>query len=190
VGRGKTDWVVAGGRRDGELAHCNRCGAGLRIALPESANDMADQMARFTRSHTGCLANPRRFTALPSDLDGWLNGPDTGPFSLTIVSVMVGSDSQCCRYHGAPREPRDFARCQRLLTLFPQWRDRLEEVAKRFPEWGPMVKQWDLMAAMYKEEGPAKGAPRLATLMHDLERRGSPSLASSLFCFIAPPAKQ
>lgn len=77
----------------------------------------------------------------------WLLSGDTGISSETICAVMVGATA---RRVDIPYDTDDFGRCYRLLTLFPEWRARLPEVAKRFPKWGPMVMAWDELTSLYE----------------------------------------
>lgn len=77
----------------------------------------------------------------------WLLGNDTGISSMTIFSVMTGSNYSS---PDVPHDMGDFGRCYRLLKLFPEWRQRLPEVAAKHKKWGPMVEAWDELTAMYE----------------------------------------
>ena len=86
----------------------------------------------------------------------WLLGCDTGTSSKTICAVMVGEKTPY--YCGdVPGDPDDFGRCYRLLKLIPTWRDRLQEVADRKKEWGPLVREWALLERMYEQERTGLG---------------------------------
>jgi hypothetical protein len=76
----------------------------------------------------------------------WICGHDTGTSSKTIFSVMTGVEAIRA---DVPYDPDDFGRCYRLLALVPEWRPRLQEVADRYAEWGPMVREWDQLTAEY-----------------------------------------
>lgn len=78
----------------------------------------------------------------------WLLSDDTGMSSKTILAVMTGSTGSHIGY--PPADNDDFGRCYRLLKLFPQWRSRLQEVAVAFPEWGPKVKAWAELEALWE----------------------------------------
>lgn len=79
----------------------------------------------------------------------WILGRDTGLSSQTIWAVMMGAAE--APYGGStPRDADDFGRCFRLLKHFPEWRDRLSEVAARFPEWGPLVREWAMLESLYQ----------------------------------------
>lgn len=90
----------------------------------------------------------------------WLHGTDTGSSSLTIFSVLsnaVGGMAPAMErgtIHGVtfspsiPRDPDDFGRCSRLLARFPAWRARLGEVAAKYPDWAPLVAEWEALEEM------------------------------------------
>ena len=84
----------------------------------------------------------------------WLNGYDTGKSSLTIFETMTGRPCQSQGEH--PHDIDDFARCFRLLELFPQWRARMNEIPKKFKkskEWKALVKQWSFLESLYSGVG-------------------------------------
>ena len=69
----------------------------------------------------------------------WLLSDDTGLSSETILRFMLGlldGDAH------APHDASDFARCLRLLSLFPEWRRRLPEMRAE-PVWRPLLKIWN-----------------------------------------------
>jgi len=108
----------------------------------------------------------------------WLFGPDTGISSKTIMSVLstgaarIGAEVSLGRWGAdVPHDPSDFGRCYRLLQTFPQWRDRLNEVAAKFPKWEPMVREWDRMTSLWEEEAPTGKCPKLYDLMQKLQGR-------------------
>ena len=74
---------------------------------------------------------------------------DTGISSEAICSVLTGSKARDRWGGNTPSDPSDFGRCHRLLLKFPEWRERLPEVAKRYPKWKPLVESWDELTAMY-----------------------------------------
>ena len=107
----------------------------------------------------------------PQDVDvargfAWLDGPDTGLSSRTICRVMMGHP---LRYGSTPRDPADLGRCIRLLDRFPAWRDRLGEVAARYPEWRGLVEQWPALEESYRRELPTGDAPETYALMKAIE---------------------
>lgn len=100
----------------------------------------------------------------------WLMGSDRGISSETILSVMM--DVPMAGRYGPdiPHDPSDFGRCYRLLKHFPEWRDRLPEVAEKYPAWRPLVEEWDALTALYEEEikRPDGRAPELYRRMKEL----------------------
>ena len=79
----------------------------------------------------------------------WYRGTDTGISSETIFEVMTGHP---VRSHSEPADSGDFGRCYRLLDKFPHWRERLGEVADRFPAWRPIVDNWETLESMYRKK--------------------------------------
>ena len=98
----------------------------------------------------------------------WIIGGDTGVSSKTIWAVMMGvvPDNPAPFTFSVPLDPSDFGRCFRLLEQIPEWRDRLNEVAETFPEWGPMVREWAKMTHLYRR------SIELYDLMQDLKHEG------------------
>lgn len=82
--------------------------------------------------------------------EDWLASDDTGISSETIYVALRGLSPQGRDRYDIPHDPSDFGRCYRLLKLFPEWRLRLQEVADRFPKWGPMVAAWPRLEALYE----------------------------------------
>lgn len=161
----KTDWVVVGGKH-GETAHCTRCGKGLDLPLPMELYLAAACMNAFVEHHSEC--QPGLFHEPPViTLQQWWSGRDTGISSLTICEVLADIQSPF-PLHDVPYDPDDFGRCYRLLKLFPAWRDRLGEVAARFPEWAALVERWDEMTKLYEEEEPTGICRKLYDLMQTL----------------------
>jgi hypothetical protein len=99
----------------------------------------------------------------------WFMSDDTGISSRVIWSVMTGVDCKDRLYGGGyPNDPSDFGRCRRLLQKFPHWRNRLDEVSDRYPEWKPLVEHWDELNRLYEEEYPTGVAPKLYDRMKEL----------------------
>lgn len=171
--RGGAEWVVVGGA-PGEVGHCTRCGQGLRLELPISLNVFAAASKAFVQDHRHC--RPGRYVAsTPATAQEWLKSRDTGISSLTIYHVMTGAETVASDFeYGSPSDPSDFGRCYRLLQNVPAWRERLAEVAAKFPAWTPFVREWSTMEQLYNEELPNGTAPRLYKLMKDLEREARP----------------
>lgn len=101
----------------------------------------------------------------------WLCGGDTGRSSATIFSVMTGvplASVDRKGFEAAPSDPSDFARCHKLLNLFPEWRARLPEVAEKYPEWAGLVSEWSALTALFLEEVETGTAPKLYARMREL----------------------
>jgi hypothetical protein len=98
----------------------------------------------------------------------WIRSGDTGISSETIWSVMMGEPPPG-RGGSIPYDPADFGRCHRLLALFPEWRHRLPEVEAHDPMWGPLVREWDALTALYLEELPTGEGRKLWARMQELE---------------------
>lgn len=78
----------------------------------------------------------------------WMMSGDTGISSETILSVLTGNRAP--QWTDTPRDPADFGRCYRLLANFPGWRERMPEVAAKYPKWGPMAAAWDELTRLYE----------------------------------------
>ncbi|MBQ3170359.1 MAG: hypothetical protein IJB53_00325 [Mailhella sp.] len=105
----------------------------------------------------------------------WLQMGERGISSNTICFVLCGlsglelEDGFSGYSIGSiPYDPDDFRRCYELLDLIPEWKDRLSEVAKRYPQWKPLVGRWSDLEALYEAEAPSGKAPKLYALMREL----------------------
>lgn len=106
----------------------------------------------------------------------WLLGPDTGVSSRTLCAVMLGQPVTSKLGAMEPSDPDDFGRCHRLLTLIPEWRVRLGEVADAYPRWRGLVDNWDELTALYLEELPTGKAPRCYKLIQQCRRDMQPPI--------------
>lgn len=100
----------------------------------------------------------------------WLATGEVGASSKTIAFVLSGQNASPYDY---PRDPSDLNRCIKLLDLYPEWRDRLGEVATLSPYWAALIERWaDLEATFHEEAGPdwskARSAPRTYNLMREI----------------------
>lgn len=84
----------------------------------------------------------------------WVKGLEVGSSAISIFSVLA---SQKWRAHfgsrstgAVPLDHSDFGRCKNLLAEFPQWRDRLSEIADAYPDggWPTIIENWDRLEAM------------------------------------------
>lgn len=131
----------------------SRCGAALLkcsqgdFLVAESAVDQIDCV--------GCLRSMVFDLRLEANGFGddeaarWFAGSDTGTSSKTIWSVMTGRRVDRV---DIPYDADDFGRCHRLLEQFSSWRDRLAEVAEKYPAWAPLVAAWDELTSLYQRE--------------------------------------
>lgn len=91
----------------------------------------------------------------------WRNGRDTGLSSVAIWNHMLGIAPAGSGF-AYPHDPDDLKRCVRLLEAFPEWRDRMPEMAEHGPFWAALVEVWDEIVGLLAEEcpGPRGTAPR------------------------------
>jgi len=104
----------------------------------------------------------------------WIIGYDTGISSKTIWAVMMGAlgANPGPFDFDVPYDPADFGRCYRLLQMFPEWKNRLNEVVTRFPKWGPMIREWDKMTRLYERDNLTGRSSELYDLMQRLKDEG------------------
>lgn len=100
----------------------------------------------------------------------WITDTDTGVSSKVIWATMLGVP--CEPWAGNhPLDPDDLGRCLRLLSLFPEWRARLDEMAAVSPQWAALVREWPALEALWKEEGDGTLRPPRGTAMPRLYER-------------------
>jgi len=90
----------------------------------------------------------------------WIINGEVGTSSKTIWAVMMGAVLKSRKDswdYDVPHDPDDFSRCWKLLVLFPQWKERLPEVARIFPAWVGIVREWNKLTNMF--EGNLKSNP-------------------------------
>lgn len=78
----------------------------------------------------------------------WICSDDTGTSSKTIWAVMQRTKA---RDRDVPYDAGDFGRCYRLLELIPEWRARLDDVARAQPAWVGIVREWAKLEALYRD---------------------------------------
>jgi hypothetical protein len=160
----------------GNSLYCAHCGARFKLPLPMPIYLVSAVTTAFSDEHAECHARPevaerdrRELETSFANPHAWIAGPDTGMSSKTIWCVMMGA---YCREPYTPADPSDFGRCYRLLKAFPEWRERMPEVAVKHPEWGPLVREWAALTALYEEELPKDRAPKLYARMQELNEEG------------------
>lgn len=152
------DWVVVGGAPN-EVAHCTRCGEGLSFGGQSQRMEVFVAATKaFVKAHSNC--KPGGYTPeVPRAPWQWAAGRDTGTSSLTIYGALTGTPSPHDR-SDVPHDSADFGRCYRLLKLFPEWRNRLGEVAKKHSKWRGLADAWGELETLYEVElqtGKANG---------------------------------
>lgn len=111
----------------------------------------------------------------------WARGEHRGWAADTIFYVLAANRGAAASVteHEVPTTADSFARCHWLLTrFFPAWRPRLLEVAKKYPEWAPFVREWDRLAALYESERPTGRAPKLFAALRRLNDEADATLAA------------
>jgi hypothetical protein len=121
------------------------------VAYRENTTRTIASLPHPERMHP--MVTPRPTTPLD-----WILSDDVGASSATIWAVMMGVVHPRA---SLPLDPSDFGRCSRLLALFPEWRPRLTEVARKHPDWRELVKRWDDLVALYEAERPSGAAVQL-----------------------------
>lgn len=82
----------------------------------------------------------------------WIIEGEVGTSSRTIWAVMmsiVTEPRRCNQHYDIPHDPDDFSRCYKLIKLFPEWKERLQEVSTVFPKWIPYIREWDKLSKLY-----------------------------------------
>jgi len=84
------------------------------------------------------------------ELAAWFASDDTGMSSEGMACHMSGTplrDAWC-----APSDPADLGRCLRLLERFPEWKQRVSEMAAYGGEWAALVPHWDEVSKLMADE--------------------------------------
>jgi|GEM_PF-2389617 len=134
----------------------------------------------FTNREQGDLwrreIEARNVERFPDDPERqWLFGCDTGTSSLTIFSALsrYGNAAFIPNRHlspDIPHDPDDFGRCYRLIHRMSGWRDRLSEVAAKYPAWAPFAREWSNLEALWLEEESTGKCPKLYDAMQVLRK--------------------
>lgn len=81
----------------------------------------------------------------------WALSGDTGVSSESIAKHMMGLPGGTWGY-GYPSDGSDLGRCIRLLDAIPEWRERLPEMARHSEAWAELVKHWDELETMHRDD--------------------------------------
>lgn len=181
-----TDWVVLTDK--GSSAMCTRCGGTQSWSMPIDMTVLAAIAKAFTKAHKSCKPDPRGEVCTHCDerghdsdparclklvsiktADQWIRSTDTGISSLTIYAALMSNPAVLVGWGpDVPHDPSDFGRCHRLLKRVPGWRERLHEVAAKYPAWAPLVEHWDELEKLYAEELPSGRCLKLWARMQEL----------------------
>lgn len=84
-------------------------------------------------------------------LKDWFRSDDTGLSSQAIVAKLEGMTLPDVLRWGYchPLDPADLGRCLRLLNKFPEYRERLHEMAECSPQWENLVEHWRELERLY-----------------------------------------
>ena len=100
----------------------------------------------------------------------WLFSNDTGMSSKALLGHMVAGVSD----GSYPHDPADLGRCLRLLEKFPQWKERIPEMARYGSVWATYALHWNELRDMMDEEvgidwSKARKAPKTYEFMSRLQ---------------------
>jgi hypothetical protein len=82
----------------------------------------------------------------------WFVTGDTGVSSEAIVAQMMGIETGRT-WGDHPHDCGDFGRCYKLLEAVPEFKPRINEMAKRSNEWAALVEHWDELTELYATDG-------------------------------------
>ena len=162
------------------IVHCGKCSHEWAPCFLPAPADVVAKIAKHPCPVCGdkhILMGPVMRETPDGDPIAWVTSGDTGSSSLTIWSVMMGR--RVGQAHGerfwpdVPYDPDDFGRCYRLLKKMPTWRERLPEVAERYPKWKALVEHWDEIEQLYLKELPSGRAPKCYALMRKCRREAA-----------------
>jgi hypothetical protein len=167
---------------DGDI-RCLNCGRAQAFPAEMSIPIFGAIGKAFEREHEKCRPSPAGAARFEfSTPEQWLASWDTGISSKSIFWVLAGRHPVGQGFlPDAPHDPEDFGRCYQLLKGIPGWRERLSEVAARYPDspWPSLVARWGELEKFYEEELPSGRAPKLYALMQELRARTTSAETSS-----------
>lgn len=106
----------------------------------------------------------------------WLHGHDTGLSSKAIFHFMTLG----VKGGFTPSDPSDLGRCLRLLKRFPEWRERMPEMANCSQRWADLMPYWDLLEkSLFSEVADLETegrAPETYRMMKAIERGEDPTI--------------
>ena len=86
-------------------------------------------------------------------LVAWMASDDTGSSSKYMAAVMSGVPGN----YAHPHDTGDFGRCSRLLDAVPEFRDKMEMMRDKSPQWAALLDAWSDIESLI-ESGDRKAA--------------------------------
>jgi hypothetical protein len=117
------------------VLHCPKCGEGAKKIA-------------FGR---GDVPDPQPIQNGMTDAEkraAWLKMRDNGLSSECLADKMCG----LVPTGNYPHDGDDFGRCERLLILYPDWRERLGEMRTVNKAWDALVERWDEIATSWRHD--------------------------------------
>ncbi len=91
-------------------------------------------------------------TMMDKRLAQWFASGDTG-ISSEAVALWMSAGVKLDRWGSStPSDGGDFGRCYRLLKLFPEWRERIADMAGAGNLWPTYAARWADMEAAYEAD--------------------------------------
>lgn len=106
----------------------------LAVATPQDSAAWEKEIAEELKDH-----DPQ---------DRWWLGTDVGKSSAALFHVLCREglkwETDAYGQKATPQDASDFGRCKRLLEAIPEWRNRLAEVAEKYPDtaWPRIIARW------------------------------------------------
>lgn len=89
----------------------------------------------------------------------WQANGEVGVSSATLASIAVGLKKNIYGgSFGAPHDAADFRRCMLLVEQIPEIREHFPKVAIRVPKFKAILKEWDSLVALLKNEMQQHGS--------------------------------
>lgn len=135
--------------------------AGVKSALPREYN------AIISAANIICEAFrvPERTVSHNMGLEKWLKSDHVGMSSKFMASILSG---QGCVEYARPYDSEDFGRCLGLLDACPEFRKELHRMIEYSPQWERLVKNWELLESLYREDKETGVSPKLNAKMRML----------------------
>lgn len=134
------------------------------VVSPELANMLgtnfafglrADVDALIAKIKPECAAAAKLSAAargLSEAASVWLASGERGNSSETIFTHLTGVNANTSSKNAHPYDPADVRRCWLLLEDVPEMKAYFPRMAEVSPEWGGLVRDWDLIINTMVEE--------------------------------------